>query len=322
LLLALAAGQALGALSDDIARATDLAYGQQYDSALAVTSAVIARDPSNPAGYYWHAGIIQLLINDSGQDWLADSFYHLSDRALALCRQRLAVAPNDPQANLYFGLTQLNRASLLAWQQQLVSAFRVVVGVPRQLNAALARDSSLTDARFGLGMLEYLKATTDRYLPVVRLGSRRNAYALIKPIADGSGPRKAAAELMMAYMSREDRNYDQAFAYCRRVLAGYPGNRSALRLMRDAMVQAGRYAEAVQTCATLDSLIDLAFPSNRYGKAENWLEWGKAYTLMGMKQEARDRFDRVIAWEQYQNVVPWLRFYVRVAKQWRAKLGN
>jgi hypothetical protein len=63
-----------------------------------------------------------------------------------------------------------------------------------------------------------------------------------------------------------------------------------------------------------------AFLDNKYCVAENWIVCGKAYALIGKKEEARVRFDRVIAWEPYQASVPWLPHYVREAKQWRKKL--
>jgi len=307
--------------SGDVTRARDLAYRQQYDSALALTSAAIARNRSDPAGYCWQAAILQLLINDSGRGGLADSFFALSDRAVALCRQRLANDPDDGQAHLYFGMTQLNRASFLGWQQKTLPAFRVFLGVAPHLDAALASDSSLTDARLGLGMIEYFKAVSNRYTLGLRLfGSRTKAYAAIKPLADGHGPLKAAAELMVAYMLKEDCEYDAALRYCRQMLLAYPGNRSTLRLMRDALLKAKRYAAAVQVGAEIDSALPKVFPDNKYGMAENWMVCGKAYAQMGKKEEARARFDRVIAWESYQADVPWLAHYVHEAKQWRKKL--
>ena len=307
----------------DVIRARDFGYRQQYDSALAITSAAIAGDPSDAAGYYWQAGIIQLLIYDSGRGGLADSFFGLSDRAVALCRQRLDQDPGDAQAHFYYGMTQLNRASFLGWQQRPLPAFKVLLGVAPHLNAALARDSSLTDARLGLGMIEYFKASSDRYTMGLRLlGSRKKAYAAIRPVADGEGLLKPAAEVMIAYMLKEDGDCEAAIGYSRRLLAAYPGNRSARRLTRDALFKSGQYAASVRVGAELDSAIPRAFPDDKYSIAENWVVCGKAYALMGKKEEARVRFDRVIAWEQYQDDVPWLPRYVREAKQWRKKLGE
>lgn len=314
---------AVGMSTADIARARDFGYRQQYDSALAITSAAIARDSSDPAGYYWQAAILQLFINDAGRGALADSFYALSDRAIALCRQRLTKEPNDAQAHFYFGMTEMNRSSFLGWQRRSLSAFRVSRSVAPHLSAALKRDSSLTEARLGLGMMDYFTAMSSRYTLGLRLmGSREKAYAVVKPLADGNGEFKVPAQMMIAYMLKEDGDYDAALGYCRRLLAAYPGSRSTQRLMRDALFQAGRHAEAVQVGAELDSAIPRAFADNKYGMAENWIVCGKAYAQMGQKDEARKRFDRVIAWEPYQANVPWLAHYVREAKQWRKKIGG
>jgi tetratricopeptide (TPR) repeat protein len=321
LLVALAFAAAAGMDPADVTRARDFSYRQQYDSALAITSAAIARNPCDPAPLYWQAGIIQLLINDSGRGGLADSFYSLSDRALALCRQRLASDPEDVQAHFYYGMTQLNRASFLGWQQRTMPAFKALLSVSSHLNAALARDSSLTDARLGLGMIEYFKAVSDRYTMGLRLfGSREKAYAIIRPLADGEGLLTPAAQVMIAYMLKEDGKYEASLGYCRRLLAVYPGNRSARRLMRDALFKAGRYAAAVQVGAELETAIPKAFPDDKYCIAENWVVCGKACALMGRKADARQRFRRVVAWERYQADVPWLPHYVREAKQWLKKL--
>ncbi|MBN2465736.1 hypothetical protein JXD38_08985 [candidate division WOR-3 bacterium] len=310
-------------MNADIIRARDLCYHQQYDSAMALTSAVIARDTTDPMGYYWHADIIQLLVFDSGKGWLADSFYTLADKVVGLCRQRLAEDQRDAQAHFYLGLMQLNRSSFLGWQRRTLSALRVLFDVTPHLKAALAIDSSLTDAKFGLGMIEYFKATSDRYTLGIRLfGSRTKAYATVRPLAENDGLLQPMAQVMLAYMLKADGQYDAALGYCRRLLATYPGNRCVWRMTRDIQFEAGHYSAAVRTGAELDTVLPKAFPEEKYCVAENWIVCGKAYARMGEKEEALDRLDRVISWEQYQADVPWLAHYVREAKQWRARLGS
>jgi len=305
----------------DIARVRELGYLQQYDSALAITAAAIQAEPTDPAGYYWQAAVLQLFINDSGRGVLADSFFALSDHVLMLCRQQLAEDPEDAQAHLYFGLTQLNRSSFLGWQGRKMSAGKAMLDVSPHLDAALRRDSSLAEARLASGMIDYYKATSSKYtLGLHLMGSRPRAYAVVRPMADGDGPLKGPAEMMMAMMLKTDERYDEAVDYCKRVLAIYPGNRSVMRTMRDAYFKGGRYADAVQVGAVLDSAIPRAFPDDKYSMAENWDVCGKAYTQMGKKDEARERFNRVIAWEPYQDDVPWLPHYVSECKQWLKKL--
>jgi hypothetical protein len=314
---AAAAGQA------DMARAQDLAFRQQYDSALAITAAAIARDGSDPVGYYWQGSIIQLVINDLGRGELVDSFYRLSDRAVALCRQRLKQNSNDAKAQFYYGMTQLNRARLLGWQRRTLPALRTCFDVNPHLNAAMALDPSFTDARLGLGVIEYFKVSAGRYVPGLGMfGSRKKAYDLVTAVVNDDGMFGPAARALLVYMMKEDGDYTGALYHCRKLLDRCAGNRLAMRHMRDALYKAKRYSDVVTLGARIDSILPKACMDDKYGMAENWIVCAKAYSLMGLKQEARERFDRVIACEPYQYCVPWLPHYVREAKQWRAKLDR
>lgn len=322
LLLALLAAAAAAGPAD-IVHAQDLAFRQQYDSAMAITSAAITRDRSDPAGYYWQANALQLVISDLGQGRLVDSFYKLSDRAVVLCRQRLRQDPDDATAQFYYGMTQLNRARLLGWQRRTLTALRTCFDVNPHLNAALARDPSLTDARLGLGVVEYFKARAGRYVPGLGiLGSRKKAYGLVTAVADDDGLMSPTARFLLAYMLKEDGDCAGALYHCRKLLDRYAGNRIALRFMRDALYKAGQYSAAVQVGAELDTLLPRVGSDNKYGMAENWIVCGKAYAQIGDTARARERFARVIAWEPYRADVPWLAQYVREAKQWRARLGS
>ena len=308
----------------DIAHSQDLAYRQQYDSAMAITAAAIVHDGSDPAGYYWQGSIIQLVINDLGRGELVDSFYKLSDRTVALCRQRLGRNPRDAEAQFYYGMTQLNRARLLGWQRRTLSALRTCFDVNPHLNAAMAIDPSLTDARLGLGVIEYFKVSAGRYVPVLggMFGSRKKAYSLVTAVADDEGMMGPTAQFLLAYMLKEDGDCAGALNHCRKLLSRYAGNRLVMRHMRDVLYRAERYSEAVQVGAEIDSVLPRACSDDKYAMSENWIVCGKAYVQLGDKAKARERFDRVIAWEPYQADVPWLAQYVREAKKWRAKLGS
>jgi len=307
--------------SGDVFRTRDFSYRQQYDSALAITSAAIARDSSDPAGYYWQASIIQLLIYDSGNKLLADSFHALCDKAVAVARQRLSRDPSDALAHFDLGMAQLNRAEFLGWQQRPLTAFRVLLDVTPHLSAALAEDSSLADARLGIGIVEYFRACADRYtLGVSLFGSRAKAYRLVTGVADRDGPLQPAAELMLAYMLKEDGDAAGAARYCRQLLRRYPENRVAMRTMRDIYYENGDLAAALAAGNHIEQEVLRVWPANQYALAENWIVCGKAFAGLGQKDSARTRFDRVLAWERDQADVPWLPQYVREAKQWRKKL--
>lgn len=320
LLLALAVSPGL-ALTSDAIRARDFCYRQEYDSACAVVRAKLLADPSDPAGLFWQASIVQLLIYDYGNLTLADSFYSLSDRAAAVCRRNLGRNPHDARAHFYLGMIQLNRAMFLGWQQRPLAAFKVVLGVAPQLSAALADDSTLSDARFGIGAVEYFKASADRYVLGLRLlGSKKKAYRLVSAVADRGGLMQTAAEFLLAYMLKEDGDATGALRYCRRLLGKYPGNRSAMRLMRDTYYKSGNYELTLATGRRLEEEVLKFCPGNRHALSENWVICGKAFARVGKKDSARARFQRVVAWAPYAGEVPWLSDYVREAKQWLKKL--
>ena len=323
LLLGVAFASALAAPAGDLIRARDFCYRQEYDSALAVVRAMRECDTTDPAPYYWQASITQLLIYDSGNKQLIDSFYALSDRAIAKARNRLSRDSRDAQAHFYIGVTQLNRANLLAWQQRRLPAFRTMFAVVPQLRAALAADSTLADARFGIGVIEYFKANADRYVfGLGLLGSRKKAYQLVKAVADHECLLQPAARFLLAYMLKEDGDYAGAVRSCQTLLLRYPCNRTALRTMRDAQYKGGMLSDAVATGRFIEQEVLRACPSSRYALSENWIMCGKAFAEAGQSDSARARFDRVIAWEPYAGEVPWLSNYVREAKRWRKKLGS
>jgi tetratricopeptide (TPR) repeat protein len=321
LLLGLAIASAQAAPSGGLIRARDFCYRQNYDSALAVVRAMSTSDTTDPAPYYWLASITQLLIYDSGNKRLIDSFYALSDKAIAKAQKRLGCNPRDAQAHFYIGVTQLNRANLLAWQQRTLPALRTLFAVTPQLRAALADDSTLADARFGIGVIEYFKANADRYVfGMGLLGSRQKAYQLVKAVADRECLLQPAARFLHGYMLKEDGDYVGAVRSCQNLLIQYPGNRTALRMMRDAQFKAGKFSDAVATGRIVEQEVLRACPGSRYALSENWIVCGKAFAGAGKNDSARVRFDRVIAWEPYAGEVPWLANYVREAKQWRKKL--
>ncbi len=295
-------------------------YLQQYDSAGQLVRQLAARDPRDPAAAFWLATLLQLLIYDSGNSSLSDSFYSTCDRAADLSRQQLRKDAHDASARFYLGMTLLTRARYQAWLGQTGAAFKSMLGVGPELRQALSDDSTLVDAWFGLGMVEYFRALSSRYtlgLPV--LGSRRAAREMVKRTIEGQGVLETAARFSLAFMMKEDGDYAGAESLCLELLRNYPDNRSALRTMRDNHFQAGNYARAVRTGRTVDRLIRTSFPNNLYGLSENWLVTAKAWQGLARPESARVYADSVLAHEIQAGEIPWLRTYLRQARAIRGR---
>lgn len=320
--LALLGADSVIASPERVMEARDFCYSQNYRVAAQKLDALIQAD-DGPTGLFWHACLVQLLLYDSGDPVLVDSFYRATDRAVEKCRQSLRTNPDDKWALLYLGMAELNRANCQSWQQRKLPAFRTMLRVPSTLSRAQRLDPELVDIDFGLGVIEYFKAAADRYLFGLGLiGSREKAYARVRRAQRGAGVLQPMAEFLLGFMLKEDRSYEEAAECCHRLLARYPGNRSARRLLRDIRLEQGRYRQSLEVAAGLESDIATAFPRNRYGLAENRLKMAQAWERLGQKDSALFRANQIIAWERYQNCTPWLACYVRDAKRLKARLEN
>ncbi|MEO0078038.1 MAG: hypothetical protein ABIK86_03455 [candidate division WOR-3 bacterium] len=295
-------------------------YLQQYDSAGQLIHEIASLDRKDPAAAFWLLTLLQLLIYDSGNSWLSDSFYSVCERATELASQRLRQNAHDASARFYRGMTLLTRARYQAWLGQPSMALRTMLGVVPELRKALSDDSTLVDAWLGLGMVEYFRALSSRYtlgLPV--LGSRQAAREMVKKVIEGRGVFRTAARFSLAFMLKEDGDHAAAESLCRSLLRSYPGNRSALRTMRDNSFQAGNYVQAVSIGRAVDSLIRRSFPGNLYGLSENWLVTAKAWQGLAQLDSARVYADSVLAYESRAEEVPWLRTYLREARAIRGR---
>ena len=304
-----------------IESAIDCGYRQQYDSAAALVGPLIRSRPTDPSGCYWQSALVQLLIYDSGNPAFIDSFYRLCDSTVALCNRRLACAPSDTMARFYLGMTQLNRANLQGWQQKKLVALRTVMGASGNLKAVARMAPGDADFAFGVGMFEYFQSYLGKLL-TGRRDQAAGAYAHVRRAASSGRLCRLSAEFSLAWMLGEDGMRDSAVAHCRALLTRYPGNRSALRLLRDNLSAGGRCREAVATGVELERSIRASYPQNRYGLAENWLKMSLAYEKLGRKDSALVLARRIVLWEPYAARTPWLSNYVKEAKAIRQRLGS
>jgi tetratricopeptide (TPR) repeat protein len=324
LLLAVSAVAARAGQTDSLLlQARDFCYQQRYAEAAGVLEGLARTVPDDPGAAFWRASLVQLLLYDSGNPALTDSFYRASDRAAAKCRDRLKLDPGDTRARLYLGMTELNRANCLSWERKRLTALMTMLRVRSHFDRVLKNDPSCDGALLGLGIIEFFKLTADRYLFGLGLfGDRERAYRLSHSAYRVDGLFKPMAAFMLGFSYKEDDNFAPATAWCDSLLSLFPGNRSGLKLLRDTYVRMGDFEQAVETGAKVDSSIRAVFPDNWYGISENWLKMSRSWQGLGRTDSSKCYADRLVALGAEQRGVPWLDCYVREAKQILKEIGN
>ncbi len=264
---------------------------------------------------------MQMLSYETGEKWALDSFYRLNARAETLCRRRLARHSRDAHGYLYLGLCRLSLANALGWERRRVQALQVLLGAAAPLEKARELDSTLRGVCYGLGMVEYFRSRADKYLLSLGiLGSRDRALNLLRRAAADSGPCAAPARFALAWILGQEQEYEKALVSCHELLRSYPENRMVMRTMRDIRLRKADYDSVLAVGRRLQTSILRAFPRNRYYLAENWLVMAKAFRGLVMNDSCLRCLDKVIAWEQYQEEVPWLPVYVAEAKGLKREL--
>ncbi|MFO7675373.1 MAG: tetratricopeptide repeat protein [bacterium] len=307
-------------VAEEVRRAVALGYDQQYDSAWQVIHRVPAADSLAPLVAFWRAALVQMLLYDSGDPALVDSFYRTSERAVEVCRARLRQCPDDAHAHMFEGLIRLNRANTLGWQRDYLRAFLALGSSSRSLSRAVGLDPGLHDAWFGMGAVEYFRSVADRYVGGIGIfGSRSKAHHYIARARAGPGWLGNARAFVLAYIQRDEGDPAAAVATCREVLAAHPGNRTGLKLLRDSHLSAGQYREALALVQVIDSSIRRDFPRNRYGLAENRLVAMKAWDGLARRDSALHCAGQIVAWERYERETPWLASYVAEARRYRRR---
>lgn len=310
---------AVAAPSAVIHEAVEAMYQQNYRRA----AEILEQSPRTPESGFWQTCLLQLFIYDSGDGSLIDSFYRLSDQVGRRCLAAARTSPADAEPLLYQGLVELNRANMLGWRQQRLDGLRALLRASRYFSRAARISPADTRVRFGQGVVEYFRACANRYALGLQLfGSRSRAFHMLQEVEKSDALLRSAAGFMLGFMYKEDGQYDSSVACCRRLLRRYPGNRVARRLLRDALLAAGRPESALAVARMLSEELTAVWPDNHYGQAENWLKMSEAHHLLNHQDSLTYYADLVILREPLQNEVPWLRNYVREARRLKQRIGR
>jgi len=162
LLLALLPAMALSAsISDDfdpsLDRGLDTLYQGDYGAAAAEFDSFIAMHPGNPAGWFFKAGLYQVMMTDQECDSWAGQYDRLLDSAMFLSNLAVDREPGDAWARFIRGGTYGYKAARDGRSKKYLSALNNGLSAVSDFKKAAELDPGLHDAYLGIGSYNYFR---------------------------------------------------------------------------------------------------------------------------------------------------------------------
>lgn len=295
-----------------VRKGLDYAYVEEFDSAGARFDSVIVRDPGNPAGYFFKAGLLQLRMMDECHFQYEQEYLALL-RATVAASQKVLEERDDPWAEFYLGSAYAHRAVFEGLKHNYWETFNYGVKGGRILQNLIGRDSLFYDAYLGSGTFEYFWARATRYLPILKLvdGDAPEAIRKLHVAAARSYYSGPTAENSLVFVYGEEAAYDKALALADDLLRRYPRSKTFTWSKAQLAFKMKDHAVALELFQRLYT---------RYEETQNYANMAQCQLLIGKclielddKPAARRALKQTISYKPHADAYPQIKEYCREA---------
>ena len=230
LALVLPAGAMGASLSDDFDPALDRGlvwlFQGNYEQATAVFDSFIAAHPTNPAGWFFKAGLFQVMMTDAESDgWLAQ--YNRSlDSALFYSNRAIGINPRDAWAYFIRGGTYGYLAAQDGRAKRYLAALNHGLAAVSDFKKAVELDPGLYDAYIGLGSYDYFRTRAViflKWLPFIGDNRERGISQIEMAIARGRYS-NVMGRNGLVWILIDYEKYDRALALAEGLEKDFPKN--------------------------------------------------------------------------------------------------
>lgn len=238
-----------------IQQGIDLIYQLHLDEASSYFETIIAADPDNPLGYFFHAMVgwwrVLVDLEDTSHD---EEFYRLLQVCIDVCDRRLAVNPEDFDAIMFKGGAIGFRGRLRGDRGQFVRSARDGLRCLPLLEKSRQLEPTNKDILFGQGIYNYFADVIPQRHPIVRpvmlfmhKGDRHLGLDQLEQVAREGRYAQAEARYFLAQIHRVfEEDHLRALPYLVELHTQYPNNALFHRYRARTLVTIGRWTEGVQ----------------------------------------------------------------------------
>ncbi len=197
-------------------KAIDLVYSKHYDGALKMCDKVIQEYPDNPMGYLGKAAVYHFIMLNYRVSIFDSTYERLTNLVISYGEQTIQKHNDDAYAYFVlgagYGFRGLNRIRKGQW----FGAFKDGLKGVSNVKQAHAKDETLYDTYYGLGLYYYWKSAKAKVLTFLRLmkDERVKGIEYLKIAIDkGRFSSQEAVFALIEIYYYEDR-YQEAFDLC------------------------------------------------------------------------------------------------------------
>ncbi|HIE05882.1 MAG TPA: hypothetical protein EYP58_03675 [bacterium (Candidatus Stahlbacteria)] len=290
-------------LVDLITQGLDYAYTESFGEAEAKFDSVILKYPDNPAGYFFKAALIELVIMDTYLYDREGEFFNLIDTTIIRAKRILKREKNG-WAQFYYASALVYRAVYEGFKRNYWATFRHGIKGGAEMKRVIDYDSTVYDAYLGIGVYEYFWATASRYIPILKLfGNWEDGVRKIKVARDSGRFSSVTALNALSWIMAVEKKPAEAVAYAETLMNRYPESRTFRWTLARAYLADNRCQDAIKIYGELLDYYQKHQPENITNIAQVNLDLAKCLVKDNRIEEALEKLDLILQTEKINKTV-------------------
>ena len=279
-----------------ILKAIELSIEHHYDQAEKLINRIIKTAPSQPAGYFFKAAVLQSKMMDYETDNWEQEFFENIHLTLKYAKKQGRV---DSESLFYQG----SALSYLAFYQgkkgHYLQAIRNGLSGISVLKKLIKLSPDFNDAYYGIGSYKFWRSQIARYfnwLPLIS-DEREEGLAMVQRAIESGKFTRYAATNAIVWMLLEYKKTEEAFSWAKIGLSQFPDSRFFLWGAAKSAFALKKYNTAIHYFKKILDSIKTLPVNNGYNEYICRLNLARCYHELGNLAEAKNQINALKALE-------------------------